>query len=239
MSETKKPTNTQIFLFFIGFVTLFTLVFVLGIIVGKGLSNKGVADLDPNMETQSETAGTDTDIETDLDADENEFEPGVYEDDVFVKKEDKPALDNETEKDVELVEKETEAQEQNKEIDEKENPEKKTEIKEEKEPENELGYVKKTETAKLPPDTLPPTDPEGKYTVQVGSFKEINGAEKIVNQYKSKGYPAFIKTVEIDQAQKWYRVRIGTFSTREVAKNYFEVLKAREKNLNGFITTNQ
>ncbi|MGH7885681.1 MAG: hypothetical protein ACRENO_08315, partial [Thermodesulfobacteriota bacterium] len=46
MREVNKPTNLQIFLFFIGFVTLFTLMFVLGVVVGKGLNSRGLAYLD-------------------------------------------------------------------------------------------------------------------------------------------------------------------------------------------------
>lgn len=235
MSENKKPTNIQIFLFFIGFVTLFTLVFVLGVIVGKGLSNKGVAELDTKIESPSLSEGSESEGISEPDAEFDEPESDIYEDNVIAKNDDKPLLDDKTEEIAEQAEKEVSGQIENPDI---EPAIKENEKSNEKAVENELGYVKKAETAKLPPDALPPTDPEGKYTVQIGSFRDKGGAEKILNRYIESGYPAFIKTVEIDDDQKWYRVRIGTFGSRDVAKIYFEVLKKREKDINGFITTN-
>ncbi|MGH7885973.1 MAG: SPOR domain-containing protein, partial [Thermodesulfobacteriota bacterium] len=107
----------------------------------------------------------------------------------------------------------------------------------EKSAENQLGYKQKSKDSQAVTD-LPATDPSGKYTVQIGSFKDKAGAEKIFNSLKSKGYPVFMKTALTEQNETWFRIRIGTFNQREAAKKYFEALNSKEKDLNGFITFN-
>lgn len=239
MSEDKKPTNLQIFLFFIGFVTLFTLVFVLGVIVGKGLSKNETAEIDTPVESRTETADSMPDNNSNDKESVDQDDPDVYRDDVFAEKQEEPES-KEIEEDTAATDADTESGTDNeKTMDETavQQEEKKVEVSK-KDTENELGYVKKTETAKLAHDQLPPTEPDGKYTVQVASFRDREGAEKVLSELKSKGYPAFMKTAQINEEEKYYRIRIGTFGSREVAKIYFEVLKNKEKDINGFITTN-
>ncbi len=87
--------------------------------------------------------------------------------------------------------------------------------------------------------TLPPVDPKGLYTVQIGSFQSQDEANKLASSMQSRGYPVFIKSMTTPDNKNWYRVRIGTFGNVDTAKNYGERLKAREPDVKiVFITVN-
>ncbi len=86
--------------------------------------------------------------------------------------------------------------------------------------------TKQPKTAGVP--DFPETDPDGKYTVQIASFKKIDNAHRYVKQLKNKGYPAFITKSQIDKAT-WYRVRVGTFNDRKKAYKYSKMIKSKEK----------
>ena len=87
--------------------------------------------------------------------------------------------------------------------------------------------------------SLPPIDPEGKYTVQVGSFQEEKAAVQFLNSLKLKRYPASVKRVVIPGYGASYRVRIGTFATRDKANLYGENLKKIEPYIKSvYITMN-
>src|SRR5882724_5298984 len=66
----------------------------------------------------------------------------------------------------------------------------------------------------------PAGETQGKYTVQIGASQREEEAKKIVKSLISKGYPAFIKAAEIPGKGTWYRIRVGTFKTREEAELY-------------------
>ncbi len=87
--------------------------------------------------------------------------------------------------------------------------------------------------------TLPPIDPDGLYTVQIGSFQDQKQANSIASSLQSKGYPVFIKSMTSPDNNKWYRVRVGTFSNIETAKAYGETLRNLEPGVKlVFITVN-
>ena len=99
--------------------------------------------------------------------------------------------------------------------------------------------TKKVEPIKKDIAALPAIQPGGRYTIQIGAFQKEGEAKQIVNKLKSKGYPAFIKTAEVPGKGTWYRVRIGTFSTRVTAKLYAGNLKNVEPSIKFvFITVN-
>jgi cell division septation protein DedD len=85
--------------------------------------------------------------------------------------------------------------------------------------------------------TLPSIKTEGKYTVQVASFKTDIEAQKFAEELKSKGYPGFVKTVTIPGKGTVHRVRIGTFKTRKEAKLYGDNLKKTEPQVKSVIVT--
>jgi cell division septation protein DedD len=71
--------------------------------------------------------------------------------------------------------------------------------------------------------------PVGKYSIQVGSFPTLEDATKASNVWKAKGYHAFLSAGQIPNKGTWYRVRLGTFPSRESAEKFLERLKEKEK----------
>jgi DedD protein len=107
---------------------------------------------------------------------------------------------------------------------------------EQKRPEKKNEIQKETETAK---STLPRVDPDGVYTVQIGSFQDQKQANSLASALQSKGYPVFIKSMKSPDNKNWYRVRVGTFGNIEAAKAYGESLKKSEPSVKlVFITVN-
>ena len=86
---------------------------------------------------------------------------------------------------------------------------------------------------------MPKIDPSGRYTVQIGAFQDQSQANRLLNSMKSKGYPVFIKQMESPDNKRWYRVRVGTFSTRDDAISYGDKIKEKEARIKSvFITAN-
>ena len=97
----------------------------------------------------------------------------------------------------------------------------------------EKTHVTNTKSSEQPItiDTLlPPITPDGQYTVQIGSFKNESHAKKLQNKLESKGYPAFLKQVELTQGTR-FRVRVGSFENSDIAKNYADILLKKETGL--------
>ncbi|PIU57502.1 MAG: hypothetical protein COS89_04380 [Deltaproteobacteria bacterium CG07_land_8_20_14_0_80_38_7] len=70
-----------------------------------------------------------------------------------------------------------------------------------------------------------------KYSLQIGSYQQVNEANGIVEKWKNKGYPAYLMIADIPDRGRWYRVRIGGFANRDEAHKYkkeFEGLEAVE-----------
>ena len=76
---------------------------------------------------------------------------------------------------------------------------------------------------------FPKTDPGGKYTVQLGSFQNIDTAYKLEKSLNEKGYPSFVIKAAIPEKGTWYRVRVGTFNNKDKARDYAEKIKSKEK----------
>lgn len=219
MSETKSPTNRQIIFLFLGFLILFILVFALGVIVGKGLGDSEIkiAKKLPKNEVTSAL---------DIKEDENEISTGD------ISQQELQDILNETKTDDPQKTEEPATEESMKfdpTADEKKiamNAESEVSLKIEI-PEI-LKEEKKSLLSKNTP--LPPVVADGQYTIQIGSFKNESDAKKLQNKLKSKGYPAFLKQVTIGE-DTWFRLRIGTFETKDQAKIYGDILLKREPKL--------
>lgn len=70
--------------------------------------------------------------------------------------------------------------------------------------------------ASVPLPSPPQTD--GAYTLQVGSFSEIGSAQALQAQFKSQGYSATVKEVNLPEKGTWYRVYAGHFVSSESAE---------------------
>ncbi len=72
-----------------------------------------------------------------------------------------------------------------------------------------------------------------KYVVQVASLETEAKATKMVNRLTGQGYPAYFYKVFI-KGHEYYRIRCGTFKTKEEALNTKKRLAEKEK-LTGFV----
>lgn len=68
----------------------------------------------------------------------------------------------------------------------------------------------------------------GRYSVQVGSYPTMQEATKIVETWKSKGYPAYMMVADIPERGRWFRVRMGGFENRNDAERYLREIKTRD-----------
>lgn len=219
MSETKSPTNRQIIFLFLGFLILFILVFALGVIVGKGLGDSEIkiAKKLPKNEVTSAL---------DIKEDENEISTGD------ISQQELQDILNETKTDdPQKTEEPTTEKSMNIGPTAGEkiiamNAESEVSLKIEK-----PQIVKEEKKSLLSKNTpLPPVVADGQYTIQIGSFKNESDAKKLQNKLKTKGYPAFLKQVTIGE-DTWFRLRIGTFETKDQAKIYGDILLKREPKL--------
>jgi len=219
MSETKSPTNRQIIFLFLGFLILFILVFALGVIVGKGLG-------DSEIQIAKKLPKNEVTSALDIKEDENEISTGD------ISQQELQDILNETKTDDPQKTEEPTTEESMKfdpTADEKKiamNAESEVSLKIEI-PEI-LKEEKKSLLSKNTP--LPPVVADGQYTIQIGSFKNESDAKKLQNKLKTKGYPAFLKQVTIGE-DTWFRLRIGTFETKDQAKIYGDILLKREPKL--------
>ena len=69
----------------------------------------------------------------------------------------------------------------------------------------------------------------GKYTIQVGAFKDKEWAKELRDKLKKEGYSAYLVSAEASSGKNWHRVRIGHFTTKEGAKEFAQNLERKEK----------
>ena len=81
-------------------------------------------------------------------------------------------------------------------------------------------------------------NPDHKYTIQVSSFLSKKVANRTVRFYKDKGYPTFIREYSPSEITTFYRVRIGTFQSKEQAQEYGNEIKEKEKDFKFYVTVN-
>lgn len=68
----------------------------------------------------------------------------------------------------------------------------------------------------------------GKFTIQVSAFQSRSQADHLVSNLKNKGYDAYIAQAVIPGKGIWYRVRIGTYGSRDDAQKTANTLKRKE-----------
>jgi len=77
----------------------------------------------------------------------------------------------------------------------------------------------------------------GRYTVQVASFKALDGADEMVARLRTKGYAAYHVRVSVPDRGEWYRVRVGAFEGRSPAEAMLK--KLRREQLKGMVVSTQ
>lgn len=86
-------------------------------------------------------------------------------------------------------------------------------LKNKEEPEKNRAVVSKQQPEKEKKESS-----EHFYTIQISSFKTEQSATEEINRLKKKGYSSYISVSDLPDIGKWYRVRIGKFTTKEDAE---------------------
>jgi len=66
------------------------------------------------------------------------------------------------------------------------------------------------------------------YTLQIAAFATPQEAEKVVNEYRGKGYDAYTVTITNSRGEEWSLVKIGRFPTIERAWDESAAFERRE-----------
>ena len=73
----------------------------------------------------------------------------------------------------------------------------------------------------------------GTYSIQILSSKDKAAAEKALEKVKAKGHAAYIVTKDLGDKGIWYRINIGSYTTKQEAENNLSSIKSDYKD--GFI----
>jgi DedD protein len=92
----------------------------------------------------------------------------------------------------------------------------------------------KPERAALPEASLPAPSP-GAFTIQVGAYKAREPAEALRARLAAVGHDAYVAEIDASGSVR-YRVRIGSFATREAAQLAADKIVAGERKLSAFVT---
>ncbi|MCZ6685167.1 MAG: SPOR domain-containing protein [Candidatus Dadabacteria bacterium] len=249
MSNNSGTNNSKIISLFITFAVLFIVVFSLGVIIGKGLGGSDTQTIERSYDedvssekfSEPELVGEGS-IVQDSNLTEIESKELVVDEETEIDTDDAPkqstadqaeVVKTDDNADTKTPSEKPQSNELSKESDSQSNEETEPlKVSIEKSPlENQSSTPAKS--------AMPKIDPSGRYTVQIGAFQDQSQANRLLNSMKSKGYPVFIKQMESPDNKRWYRVRVGTFSTRDDAISYGDKIKEKEARIKSvFITAN-
>ncbi|WP_224246173.1 SPOR domain-containing protein [Hyalangium gracile] len=84
--------------------------------------------------------------------------------------------------------------------------------------------------------TQRPTEaaPGGAFTLQLSAFQTREEADRFAARLRDRGYAPYIVAAEVPNKGTWYRVRMGSFPTKDAATRYLTDFK-RETQLNAFV----
>ena len=66
------------------------------------------------------------------------------------------------------------------------------------------------------------------FTVQVASYPEEAAAVQVVDDWKKKGYMAYLSVEDVPDKGKWFRVNIGNFGDEPSASNFAKKIEEKE-----------
>ncbi len=79
--------------------------------------------------------------------------------------------------------------------------------------------------------------PTGRFTVQVGSFKDEYQATDLSNRLRRAGFPAYVSRISIEGVGVRLRVRVGGYDNLDSAQNVATSLRMKE-NIAAYVTRN-
>ncbi|EAU61896.1 adventurous gliding motility protein I [Stigmatella aurantiaca DW4/3-1] len=74
----------------------------------------------------------------------------------------------------------------------------------------------------------------GAFTLQISAFQSREEADRFAARLRDRGYAPYILSAEVPNKGTWYRVRMGSFPSRDAATRYLADFK-RETQLNAFV----
>jgi cell division protein FtsN len=92
----------------------------------------------------------------------------------------------------------------------------------------------KPERAALPEASAPASSP-GAFTIQVGAYKAREPAEALRARLVTAGHDAYVAEIDASGSVR-YRVRVGSFATRDAAQLAADKIIASERKLSAFVT---
>lgn len=92
------------------------------------------------------------------------------------------------------------------------------------------------ERAQPKPASPSGTAGEGDFTLQLSASQNPTEAEAFAQRLRSRGYAPYVVAGEVEGRGTFYRVRMGSFPTRDAAARYLADFK-RETQMDGFIAT--
>ena len=92
----------------------------------------------------------------------------------------------------------------------------------------------KPERAALPEMSAPASSP-GAFTIQVGAYRAREPAEALRARLAAAGHDAYVAEIDSSGSVR-YRVRVGSFATREAARAAADKIVAAERKLSAFVT---
>jgi DedD protein len=92
----------------------------------------------------------------------------------------------------------------------------------------------KPERAALPEASAPAPSP-GAFTIQVGAYKAREPAEALRARLVAAGHDAYVAEIDASGSVR-YRVRVGSFATRDAAQLAADKIVANERKLSAFVT---
>jgi cell division septation protein DedD len=75
-----------------------------------------------------------------------------------------------------------------------------------------------------------PAGEDGRYTIQIASFKNREDAFRRVSELKKNGFPAYVSRGEVPRQGIWHRVRVGAFTDEKSAKDIMTKLRNNLEN---------
>jgi cell division septation protein DedD len=83
-----------------------------------------------------------------------------------------------------------------------------------------------------------PAGHEGRYTLQVISYRDAQEARIFASALRKRGHAAYVTSGDVEGRGMHWRVRIGPFPTRQEAQSYRSTFE-REEGMNTFIVRNK
>lgn len=80
--------------------------------------------------------------------------------------------------------------------------------------------------------------PDGAWTLQLSASQDRAEADRFASKLREKGYAPFVVEAQVPGRGTWYRVRMGSFASKEAANRYLQDFR-RETQIEAFVTTNR